>query len=87
MATVHRYEVPVDEQWHDLTLTGALLHVAARRPDVVDVWAVAAALPARTRSFRVFATGEELPGAGILAHRGTALAPAGLVWHLFERNP
>jgi len=87
VATIHRYEVPVDGAWHDLELGGDVLHVAARRPETVELWALAGLYPPRRRSFRAFGTGHDIPAAGQLAHRGTALAPGGLVWHLMERNP
>jgi hypothetical protein len=85
--SIHRHEVPVDGDWHDIELAGDILHVDARTADVVELWAVAGHAPARRRSFRAFGTGQELPTAGQLAHRGTALAPHGLVWHLMERHP
>lgn len=83
---IHRYEIPVDDAWHTLDLPDAILHVAARRADTVELWALTGA-PTRPRTFRVYGTGETIPDAGRLAHRGTALAPHGLVWHLMERHP
>lgn len=38
---IHRYEIPVDDQVHQITIGHGLLHVAARRRDVVEVWAFA----------------------------------------------
>lgn len=84
--TIHRYEVPVDDQWHALELSGAILHVASRRPEVVEVWALVAG-PEMRREFRVFGTGQPLPeDIDVHMYRGTALAADGrLVWHLWER--
>jgi hypothetical protein len=84
---VFRYEVPADDHWHTVELSGPILHVAARRPDVVEFWAQTGAGLTQARTFRVFGTGHPLPPGVALAHRGTALAAGGaLVWHLFERN-
>jgi hypothetical protein len=85
MKAIHRYEVPVDDEWHTLDLTGEVLHVASRRRDVVEVWAIhddqGDRLP---RHFRIFGTGHPLPD-GRLRHVGTAFADGGeLVWHLME---
>lgn len=82
--TIHRYEVPVDDSWHALPLSGDLLHVAARRPDVVEVWAFSDGSTAMTRTFRAFGTGQPIPKGDPLTYAGTALAPGGLVWHLIE---
>lgn len=84
---VFRYEVPVDDRWHTLSLTGPIVHVAARQPDVVEVWAVAQpAADKEPRSFRVFGTGHPLP-ADAGRHVGAAVTAGGrLVWHLFERE-
>lgn len=82
---IHRYEVPVDGQWHEVPLTGAILHTAARRPDMVEVWAYHSAGPELRRVLQVFGTGQPLPPYPI-RHIGTALAADGqLVWHLMER--
>jgi hypothetical protein len=32
---IHRYEVPVDDQWHGYDLGGDVLHVSARNPRIV----------------------------------------------------
>lgn len=67
---IHRYEVPVDDRWHPLQLSGDILHVDCRNMHVVELWAMHTGDPKSTRSFRVY---------------GTAIAPGGqLVWHLFE---
>lgn len=89
--TVFRYEVPIDDQWHTHNLTGAILHVASRKRDTVEFWALSTTGAPITRSFRVFGTGQEVPNTA--KWRGTALSPADparllpagqFAWHLFE---
>ena len=83
MKKIYRYEVPVDDQWHDLELFGIILHVASRSADTVEVWAVREEGGLHTFStVRVFGTGHPYPDDG--EWLGTALAPHGLVWHLIE---
>lgn len=80
---IFRYEVPVDDRWHPLQLSGDILHVGCRNMHVVEVWAVRTDDPTVTRSFRVYGTGQPLPDNA--RHAGTAIAPGGqLVWHLIE---
>jgi hypothetical protein len=85
-ARVLRYEVPVDDEWHFHDLSGAILHVAARQPDVVEFWAYSSGGPTLTRAFTVFGTGHPLPEwATPDRHRGSVITAGGaLVWHLFE---
>lgn len=85
MKTIHRYEVPVDYRWHTLDLTGEILHVASRRPDVVEVWAVADTdVRPQSRRFCAFGTGQPLPEEHV-QYVGSAFAAGGrLVWHLME---
>ena len=81
--SVYRYEIPVDDRWHPLQLSGRILHVACRNTHAVEVWALHTSQPRITRSFRVYGTGQPLPPG--VDYTGTALAPSGqLVWHLFE---
>jgi hypothetical protein len=81
---VHRYEVPVDDEAHDIELSGPIVHVDCRNPDRVEIWAVAGEHEPMVRTFQVFGAGQPLPDNA--AHIGTALAGRGgaLVWHLFE---
>jgi hypothetical protein len=86
--SIYRYEVPVDDQWHEIELTGDLLHVDSRDPTVVEFWAFAfpsGPVPKRRfRVFRVFGTGHPLPQ-GHLRHHGSVVVAGGqLVWHLLE---
>lgn len=80
---VLRYEVPVDGQAHYFDLNGKIVHVSARREDVVEFWALDTLGPPLTREFVVVGTGHPYPGHW--KHTGTALSPSGtLVWHLME---
>jgi len=83
---IFRYEVPVDDKWHDFELFGDPLAVGARRLDTVEFWALnAGPTLVQQRSFMVVGTGQELPD-NYQRHWGTAIAGNGaLVWHLLER--
>ncbi len=81
---IYRYEVPVDDQWYAHELSGAVLHVVGRRRGVVEFWALHSGGPQVPRSFRVFGTGQPLPGG--VKHVGTVL-DGPLVWHLMEGTP
>lgn len=81
---IYRYEVPVDDQWHEHPLTGGIVHVAGRRRGVVEFWARQTFGPQVARRFRVYGTGHPMPSG--LTHRGTVL-DGPLVWHLMESAP
>lgn len=86
MSAIHRYEVPVDDEWHEIALSGDVLYVASRDQFVVEFWALHSGGPTVPRQFRVFGTGQPLPDESV-RHHGTALAASGtLVWHLMERG-
>lgn len=84
-----RWDVPVDDAWHVVPLSGAVVHVAARRPDVVELWAVDSGAEWREpRRFRVFGTGWPIPDDVQFRVVGAAAAAGGsLVWHLIEQWP
>jgi hypothetical protein len=70
-------------RWHAIPLSGDVVHVAARQPDSVELWAVNSDGPATHRRFRVVGTGWPIPDG--VRHVGTAIVPGGiLVWHLIE---
>lgn len=80
---VYRYEVPVDDAWHEMVLTGPIVKVACRNGvrDVVHFWALAEVGSPFSARLRVFGTGHQVPDEAV--YRGTAIAEP-LVWHLFE---
>jgi hypothetical protein len=91
MNRVFKYEVPVDDQWHEFPeLNGDVIHIDAQTPYVVRFWAInydegSPALlgrPDGPRRFRVYGTGQPLPECPHLVH-GSAVVGA-LVWHLVE---
>ncbi|MBD9721966.1 hypothetical protein PV755_09505 [Streptomyces caniscabiei] len=81
-AVVYRFEVPVDDRWHEIPACSTPLHVDCRDPRIVEFWAWRRDdLPAW--HLRVYGTGQPIPDG--TKYRGTALAPGGhLVWHLIE---
>ena len=85
---VFRYEVPVDDHWHTLMLSGRVLHVAARQLGVVELWALESGGPRVGRVFRVVGTGHPWPVGFGATYVGTALVERSpLVWHLLEADP
>ncbi|MEU1663570.1 hypothetical protein ABZ547_08140 [Streptomyces sparsogenes] len=80
---IFRYEIPVDDRWHALDLTGPIVHVASRSMHTVEVWAINGQTAPTRRGFRVYGTGHPIPDDA--THVGTAIPPGGqLVWHLLE---
>lgn len=79
-----RFEVPVDDRWHEVPAASPPLHVACRKLDVVEFWAFGVTEDIRSQKYRVFGTGHPLDDA--VNYVGTALAPGGgLVWHLMAK--
>lgn len=85
-SAIHRFEVPVDGEWHTIRLTGGPIFVACREIHVVEFWARSADPKFSVdRIFRVFGTGHAITNPA--RYVGTAIAPGGrLVWHLMERS-
>lgn len=87
MTAIFRYEVPVDDQWHSITLQAGVLFVACRNPYVVEFWAKNYGpddeYVTLTREYIVVGTGQPMLQAD-LEHVGTAIAGP-LVWHLMRR--
>lgn len=84
---IYRYVVPVDDKWHEVELSGPLLHVGSRAVDEVEFWVLHGDDVPHERYFRVFGTGMPLPDDRLKYH-GTVYAAGGaLVWHLIERWP
>lgn len=86
MKTIFRYQVHVDDQWHRHTLSGRIIHVAARALHTVEFWAVVTDEGGLPYEFRVVGTGHPIDDdeARVV---GTAIAPGDqLVWHLLARD-
>lgn len=88
MREVYQAEVRADSQEHVLRV-GQIVHVGLRRINTVEVWyeggpAGVECDPLPERTFQVFRTGQPIPDGW--AHRGTVLAGAELVWHLYEKT-
>lgn len=84
--TVHRHEIPVDDQWHQVDLNGPILHVATRDPSKVEMWVLDNGddLVYHQHWYRVFGTGQPLTD-HTGKHVGSVVTADGaLVWHLFE---
>lgn len=86
---IHRYHVDVNDEWQVLAFTGDIVHVAARSPHYVEIWAFVNDHAKVARELRVFGTGQPIPtghhGAP-LHHVGTALVEGhGLVRHVMQR--
>lgn len=87
MIEMRRYEIPVDDQVHQVELTRPPLAVAAKRLQVgqyvVEFWAEfdSQAEPVPHR-FRVLGTGHLIPPGAQWA--GTCDRLDGLVWHLYR---
>lgn len=79
---VFRYEIPDDNAWHEISLTGPVVHTAIR-DGAFHFWALAGTGTPYTARLRLFGTGDEVPGDAV--YRGTAVTESGLlVFHLFE---
>jgi hypothetical protein len=82
---IFKYEIPVDDQWHDVPtpLPAKIVHVACIGGfGTVNVWAEVTpdGTETATRKMRVFGTGFDIPEGAVYV--GTA--PAGpFVWHVY----
>ncbi len=87
---IHRYEVPIDDEWHEIELSGGILPtLGARHPFMVEFWALADTEEAGVkRSFRIFGTGHPLPlETRFQDIHGSVIGGGGMyVWHLVERR-
>ena len=83
---VLRFELSTGSQWQRLSLTGPVLHVAARNGWMVELWVMAGMWDTpRTDEFRAFATGEQLPVEQTWHWVGTAVYDR-FVWHVIRRH-
>lgn len=81
---IFREVIPVDDEWHELKLTGPIVHVACRELTTVDVWFINGEHHYSKSTFlRVFGTGQPLPDNA--EYVGTGFSPVGgLVWHVMR---
>src|SRR6266536_943216 len=79
---IHRFMVPIDDEWHFIKLSGRILHVDMRHARVVEFWALVGEVEPVARAFRVFGTGQKLPDAKLIWW-GSVVA-GDFVWHLAE---
>ena len=83
---VFKYEITVDDQWHEIFMPIPAVDVHVASPPgvrgTVNVWAeVTPSGPElAVRKFRVFGTGQPIPDGA--AYTGTALAGP-FVWHVY----
>lgn len=86
---IFRYEMPVDDQDHDVHLPEdtRIVKVGARRTDAVEFWGL---VPngdlGWNRRFRVFGTGQTVPANYEYVGTPEPVAGGALVWHLYERR-
>lgn len=90
MRTVWRYTLRVADGATTLRVPGGaaavVAHVAAKSPEELTVWMeVDDDLPVGDARFAVTGTGHPAPERASRA--GTAIAPLGLVWHLWRFDP
>jgi hypothetical protein len=81
---VYKYEVPVDDEWHEIRTPGTatFLHVGNQGGHGVQLWAEVAKvnLGVAVRKVRVFGTGQNIPDGAIYV--GTTMAGP-FVWHVY----
>lgn len=85
--TIYRYEVPIDDDVHEVALESDPVHVAVKwdypAPPVMEFWAEAGVREnAEYRYFVIHGTGHQVHERGV--YRGTADRVNGLVFHLYE---
>lgn len=83
---VLRWEVPVDDQWHNVG-SGPIAMIASRDDPgaLVEVWTIQPTHEHADRLVRAFGTGQPVPPDTI--YLGSTLAGPGraLAWHVFEQ--
>lgn len=86
MRRVLRWVIPADDQWHEISANGGIVHVATRAEPYAEVWSIVNDdLPDEVRRLRIYGTGAPLDPEG--HYVGSAVTPSGrLVWHVFARD-
>lgn len=87
MRHIYREVIQVDDQWHERTLRGPILHVATRHEDAIEFWHLHDTdQPVTKHAFRVVGTGHQMAPA-LALYVGSAITPSGtFVWHLMEHE-
>lgn len=79
---IYRYEVPVDDAWHEIPLSGSVVSVEARAVDVIEFWAYHLPdAPQTSAKFCVVGTGHPIPVAPGVVER----EPLDQEWALSSR--
>jgi hypothetical protein len=83
---VLKWNVPVDDDWHEIGAGPVVLVACQSTVDVVQVWTDEGDVESvRRRSVRVYGTGHEVPLFD--EHLGSVMTAGGaLVWHLFAKT-
>ncbi len=94
---IFRYEIKVDNDWHEFKFGGDVLHVNSPGPEVVEFWTTNRGddTDKAPRLLKVFGTGQtlEIPdGYQTVSYCGTTICPihyplSRSVWHLYEAEP
>ena len=88
MTRILKYQIPVDDQWHEHHAgfrEDYFAHVGHQVEGFVTLWTVQPDYPECFPAWlRVVGTGQEFPNNA--AYIGTAFDPRGLVWHLIQRT-
>lgn len=81
---VFKWDVPVDDDWHEIGSGPVVLVACQSRADVVQVWTDEPdSENYKVRAVRVYGTGQPVPLFD--EHLGSVVTAMGaLVWHVFE---
>jgi hypothetical protein len=88
---IGRFEVPRDDQEHEVGFWGGVLAINAVSVDLIEFWAMIPDDPTwamAPRRMLVVGTGQPLPGG--MDYCGTVIVPlpgSRAVWHLIELTP
>lgn len=88
MKRMLKWDIPLDDEWHEIPKLTAGWHVAHQTEGFVTLWTETDLGTADdTSRARVFGTGQ--PFANTCTYLGSAMDPRGFVWHLIEaeRSP
>lgn len=85
MAKIYKHEIPVNDKWHSIPMSGDVLHVGSQQTSKVHVWALHDDESDVMREFMVIGTGQEIPEGA--RYVGSTTDFGGFfVWHLVTRG-